>query len=447
MKKIITFSLLFLIMLLSTTTSYAQKTKTDFTSVIKDSGVDTDCISISIKNVQTGKVLYKLNDKILMNPASVQKILTTPAIYETLGEDYKFSTKLYQKKSGAYLLKLGADPYLTTSDIRNFVKYISKGTEKMYIDSKILDNRTWGEGWQWDDDLNPSMVRFGSYNLDKNLIKLTIMPAEKGQIATIINPSKYPIVFFNNIITSDKNDIKINRDNSISSNTLILSGTVARPTCITIPVNDLKKYFEVQLALALQNKNIYLKEPLTEGALEPFDKPEFEITHDILIAFEDVLKNSNNMVSETLFKLAGAKYCQIATGTDYAGIKMFNDFCVKNKIDNSRIRMVDSSGVSKNNLVYTDFVTDFLIANKDNKVMTYLPTSGEGTLALRLLPLKNNIKAKTGTLSDISSIAGYLTTKNGKKCVFCIITNDMKLSSAEKKNLEDYIIREAYLRL
>ena len=190
----------------------------------------------------------------------------------------------------------------------------------------------------------------------------------------------------------DKNDIKINRDNSISSNTLILSGTVARPTCITIPVNDLKKYFEVQLALALQNKNIYLKEPLTEGALEPFDKPEFEITHDILIAFEDVLKNSNNMVSETLFKLAGAKYCQIATGTDYAGIKMFNDFCVKNKIDNSRIRMVDSSGVSKNNLVYTDFVTDFLIANKDNKVMTYLPTSGEGTLALRLLPLKNNLQ-------------------------------------------------------
>ena len=61
MKKFITFSLLFLIMLLSTTSSYAQKTKTDFTSVIKDSGVDTDCISISIKNVQTGKVLYKLN--------------------------------------------------------------------------------------------------------------------------------------------------------------------------------------------------------------------------------------------------------------------------------------------------------------------------------------------------------------------------------------------------
>ena len=71
----------------------------------------------------------------------------------------------------------------------------------------------------------------------------------------------------------------------------------------------------------------------------------------------------------------------------------------------------------------------------------------EGTMTERLLFLNGNLKAKTGTLSDISSIAGYLTTKNGKKLVFCIMLNDIKLSPSDKKMLEDYILREAYLSL
>ena len=79
--------------------------------------------------------------------------------------------------------------------------------------------------------------------------------------------------------------------------------------------------------------------------------------------------------------------------------------------------------------------------------MDSLASPGEGTLANRLLPIKQNLKAKTGTLSDLSAIAGYLTTKKGKRIVFCIMTNDMKLSASDKKMLEDYILREAYLNL
>jgi D-alanyl-D-alanine carboxypeptidase/D-alanyl-D-alanine-endopeptidase (penicillin-binding protein 4) len=148
-----------------------------------------------------------------------------------------------------------------------------------------------------------------------------------------------------------------------------------------------------------------------------------------------------------MFKLAGGKYLGLETGTDTAGIKMFNDYCVRNNLDNSRIRITDGSGVSKNNLVSADFVTNFLGVNKDNKIMDSLPKPGEGTLIHRMLPIKDNLRAKTGTLSDVSAIAGYLTSKSGKKYTFCIMTNDMKLSESDKKMLEDFIIREAYLRL
>jgi D-alanyl-D-alanine carboxypeptidase/D-alanyl-D-alanine-endopeptidase (penicillin-binding protein 4) len=114
-------------------------------------------------------------------------------------------------------------------------------------------------------------------------------------------------------------------------------------------------------------------------------------------------------------------------------------------LDNSRIKIADGSGVSKNNLLTADFVTEFLLLNKDNSGLKHLPTSGEGTLTLRMAPLKNNLRAKTGTLSDVSSIAGYITTKNNKNYAFCILTNDTQLSTSDKKMLEDFILRELYL--
>lgn len=425
----------------------AKPVKSDFMSVIKDSGVDTASIAVSIKSADGGKAVYSLNDKMLMNPASVQKVITTPAMVETLGEDYMFSTEIYSRGEDSFLIKLGADPYLTSTDLRKLANYIKLDTKKVYIDDSVLDNKTWGEGWQWDDDMNPLMPRFGSYNLDKNLIKLTIMPPEGNAPAVIINPSRYPLVFFNNIKAGDKTDVKVYRDNAVSANTIMLSGTVARPTTVFIPANNLKRYFDVQLTRTLENKKVYLKDAFVSDKQSSSDKYLDKVTHDMDSAVNDIFKNSNNMVTETLFKLAGKKYCNLETGTDASGIKMFNDYCLRNKLDNSRIRITDASGVSKNNLVSADFVTDVLYVNKDNKIMEKLPAPGEGTLTHRMLTIKDNLRAKTGTLSDISSIAGYLISKSGKKYVFCIMINDMKLSSADKKMLEDFLIREAYLRL
>ena len=164
-------------------------------------------------------------------------------------------------------------------------------------------------------------------------------------------------------------------------------------------------------------------------------------------AVDDILKNSNNLVAETLFKLAGRKYSNIPTGTEDGGIKMFDDYCKRNGLDDSKYRIADGSGVSKEDFVTADFVTDFLKLNKDNPLVQKLPSPGEGTLSDRLIPIKNSLKAKTGTHNDISALAGYLTSKSGNKYVFCIINNDPKFSESDKKGLEDYIIREAYLRL
>jgi D-alanyl-D-alanine carboxypeptidase len=57
------------------------------------------------------------------------------------------------------------------------------------------------------------------------------------------------------------------------------------------------------------------------------------------------------------------------------------------------------------------------------------------------------LHAKTGTLSDTSSIAGYIDSKSGNTYAFCIMISDPKSKAADKKMLEEYLIREVYTKL
>ena len=125
-----------------------------------------------------------------------------------------------------------------------------------------------------------------------------------------------------------------------------------------------------------------------------------EVTHSIEDALTEILQNSNNMVAETTFKLAGSIWA----------------FLVK---------------------IYSD--------SNFEEFEAYMPSPGEGTLKNRMLYFKDNLKAKTGTLSDTSAIAGYITTRKGKTYTFDIMINDAKTSPADKKNIEEQILRNVYV--
>ena len=108
----------------------AKAVKRDFSSVINESGVEKNAIAVSIKDLSTGKPVYELNEKILMHPASVQKVLTLIPAMEVLGEDYEFETGIYSRGEDSFLIKLGADPYLTSSDLKKLVNNVKLDTKK-----------------------------------------------------------------------------------------------------------------------------------------------------------------------------------------------------------------------------------------------------------------------------------------------------------------------------
>lgn len=421
---------------------------------IANSKVKKDTISISVKDIETGKAVYELNQNRLISPASTQKIVTLAAAIDTLGPTYNFETSLYKNTNNELFLKLGADPYLREKDLTSLMNQAKAKKilepKNIYIDDYIVDGVEWGEGWQWDDDLNSLMPKFGSYNLDGNLLYIFVAPTNNGAPANVYSKFFYPVTFMNLAVTDETkpNNIKFERNNSISPDILTVKGSVSKIQYYTVPVPNLKRYFRLRLEDAIKDAKIEYYGKISQKKL-PSDNVYLvaSIKHPIKIAVGDILKNSNNMAAESVFKIAGGKYVK-NTGSTAAAVKMFEAFCKKIGVNSDEIKIVDGSGVSKNNLMSADFMTNYLVALSQitgfDLYKSILPTAGEGTLANRMLYFKDNLRAKTGTLADISAITGYLTSKSGKTYAFDIMINDAKTSPADKKMLEEYILRAVY---
>lgn len=418
---------------------------------IAQSEVNKSGISISVKELNTGKIVYEQNSKKPSMPASTLKIITTAAAIDTLGKDYKFSTKLYKNTNNELYLKLGADPFLTSSNLNKIFDTAVRdkkilSPKMIYVDDYIFDNTEWGEGWQWDDDLNPLMPKFSSYNIDKNLLGITIAPTNIGAPANIFTSKFYPITFMNLVVTGNESKIKINRNNSISPDIITIEGTVNKQITEYIPINHPKRYFILRMEDAIRSSKMDYYGKFAQKKLPAANVYLVaQADHSLDDAVTEILKNSNNFIAETVFKAAGAKYVN-NTGALVNSQKMLNAYFEKLGINNEYIKIVDGSGVSKNNLMTTDFMTEFLIQKEvAENIKNNLPTSGEGTLKNRMLYFKDNLRAKTGTLSDVSAIAGYITSRNGKTYAFDIMINDSKSKPSEKKSLEEYILRDIYM--
>ena len=418
---------------------------------ISQSEINKGAISVSIRDVSSGKVVYELNENQSNMPASTLKLVTLKAALDTLGYNYEFTTKLFKNTNNDLFLKLGADPFLSSSDLNYLIKTAMEkkinSPKNIYIDDYVFDNTEWGEGWQWDDDLNPLMPKFSSYNLDRNILSIIISPTRYNAPANIYTTKFYPTTFMNLVTTGDETNVSLTRNNNISPDIINASGTVKVQITKQIPINNPKRYFILQLEETIKNEKMYYygnfyqkKTPTTNTYLVA------EVKHPIEDALELILKNSDNFMAETVFKLAGKEFVQ-NTGSLKNSQRMINTYFDKLNLKHDDIKIVDGSGVSKNNIVTADFMTRFLVKiAEDKNYINSLPTAGEGTLTNRMLYFKDNIKAKTGTLSDVSCIAGYITSRSGKTYAFDIMINDPKSRPSTKKLLEEYILRDVYAK-
>jgi len=446
MQKIICFILIFMATI---TSVYAESIDKMLTKM----GINKGAVSVMIKNIQTGDVVYALNERTPMPPASTLKLITSSAAVDTLGADYTYKTQLYKSTNNDLYFKLSGDPLLKSANLEKLIQAAKSkkiSPKHIYVDDSVFDKNEWGEGWQWDDELNPLMPKFSAYNLNKNILYLDINPSENGNPAVIGIRPNYPLTFMNYTKTTKTGSSNVGvAKNEDIPNILNVAGNVAKKVSIAVPISSPKLNFTLSLEEVIKNARFEYYSKITPAKLPAGNIYLVEeVEHGLDAILPLILKNSDNLAAETLFKTGGAVFTN-SQGTFENSQKMLNSYFKKININPADIKIVDGSGVSKNNLMTAEFMTNFLVnrasSGEFEDFKALLPTPSEGTLKNRMLYFKDNLRAKTGTNADISAIAGYMTSKRGRLYAFDIMINDARTSNADKKNIEEQILRNLYI--
>lgn len=151
-------------------------------------------------------------------------------------------------------------------------------------------------------------------------------------------------------------------------------------------------------------------------------------THTIDEVLEPILKDSHNIFAECLFYQLAAYSGEKKAGRKQAA-RIICGLIEEMGLDSDSYQIADGSGLSLYNYVSPELLVRFLnFAFSKSEIYTHLypalPVAGvDGTLSKRMLdtPAYNNVHAKTGTVTGISSLAGYLTARNGHILSFCIM--------------------------
>jgi D-alanyl-D-alanine carboxypeptidase/D-alanyl-D-alanine-endopeptidase (penicillin-binding protein 4) len=213
---------------------------------------------------------------------------------------------------------------------------------------------------------------------------------------------------------------------------------------------DGKDNFEQKWIEAINEVGIStnLNSPRVDKKGKEQPKTVYAIRHNLDDLLAPMMKNSDNIYAECLFYQTAA-----TTGKKNAGRKeaaqRTEELLKKLGLDANQYRVADGSGLSLYNYVSAEMLVALLgYAWRNESIREHLlpslPISGfDGTLQKRMIGTEadGNIRAKTGTVTGVSSLAGYATAVNGHILAFAIINQGIP-SSAMGRTFQDKICQE-----
>ncbi len=164
-----------------------------------------------------------------------------------------------------------------------------------------------------------------------------------------------------------------------------------------------------------------------------------------------VLKPSQNWMAEQLVRAMGAAFGE--RGSRREGLEVEEDFLRDTMaVDSLDLSLNDGSGLSSYNLVTPRAmvrILEFMRGSPHGEIYREAlaePQDSVGTLRSRLEGLEGQLFAKTGTISNVNSLSGYLVTDGGREVIFSVLTNGSGLPSRRVRAAIDQVVRAAARR-
>jgi serine-type D-Ala-D-Ala carboxypeptidase/endopeptidase (penicillin-binding protein 4) len=442
---------------------------------------------IHVVDARTGAVLYRRNENNFFVPASNTKLFSTSLGLMRLGPDYRFHTTVVADShpdadgrvreirlvgGGDPNLSARVIPYQRTETKPNAFELIDKLADAVVASGvKVIDGDVVGDdtayfwepypdGWSVDDPVWEYGAPVSALTLNDNTFTMFVEPApEAGQLARVsLKPAFEHLTIHNRVQTagsgmaSDRTRITVERLPGTSE--LMVAGTIplkAKPDENLLAVDDPAQFAAHVLREALMLRGVRigggaraLHRRSDDPAADSFGIVLARHTSEPLIeAIRVINKVSQNLHAEIVLReVARSKH---GVGSRKRGLEELTAFLTEIGVPQKQYNFEDGSGLSRLTLATPATITRLLdymhsTPHRDAWVST-LPIAGEdGTLYTRFDKTpRPQIRAKTGTISHVSSLSGYALRKDGRRYVFAIVANNYNSDAAAIRKLIDRI--------
>ncbi|MCH8559055.1 MAG: D-alanyl-D-alanine carboxypeptidase/D-alanyl-D-alanine-endopeptidase, partial [Balneolia bacterium] len=324
----------------------------------------------------------------------------------------------------------------------------------------LFDDVRYPRGWEWDDLSYYYAPEISALSFNRNCVDLTVravgQPGDRPQITWFPFNTDY-VNFINEQLITPRN-VRFNESYAriLGTNTIMLRSTlpVGFLEKESLTITDPAHFFIDSFIKQASYRNLdWVGELIPDGNLRPWHQYTLLAEHEsrpLAELLKRVNRNSDNFYTEMLTK-ALAAYTYESQGTTEGGLTLIEEQLRDLGIDVSTINKRDASGMAGANLASADKITDLLnrmqtSVYSDIWLDTLAKAGYNGTLENRFIdsPALGSLYGKTGFISGVRTLSGYLTTSSGQTLSYSILTNNFTSRVATVDAAHERIINTLY---
>ena len=467
--------------------------------VVRQPALEPGFFAVKIVSLDTSQLIYEQNSNKFVRPASNMKLYTVAAAFDRLTPDFHFVTSVYAKEKvedgkikGDLIIYGRGDPSIAARfNNGDYFKGINDLADRIVAagvnrikgdlvgDESYFNGAPVGSGWEWEDLTWSYGAQVSALTINDNAIDLTVRPGTAVGVPVLITtgpPAASFMTIVNRATTSAKGsreDLRIYR--GLGANSLEITGTLPIGDAgflggVAIP--DPALAFVSMLRDALIKRGVKIDGRVrtvtarTGGSIVPDQLVALAKSPDSMQPVEiaslpspsfnliaaQTLKPSQNQYTELILRTLGKTpvSAQDTTGRtkddEENGLEVVKNFLRQAGVGDNDVALNDGSGLSRNDLISANTTVQLLTFMSKHKYFAQfrdaLPIAGvDGTLRTRMrgTPAEGNVRAKTGSLSSVASLSGYVTTAAGEHLVFSMMLNNYPDAAAVRRDSIDAI--------
>ncbi len=463
--KMFTIMIIKILLVLIQLLSQGNKLQTKVESILKKSISKNSIYSVTCYSTNQKKFIVEINSDVPFIPASTNKLITTGTALFNLGINFTINTEIYTDDmnlndgiiNGNIYFKGKGDPTITTATLDSLIRSIKKQsiykiTGDIIIDDTFFEETFERNEWIEDENISVPLPPISSVTVNYNSITLKVTGSKKINQKAFVEGSEDSGYF--TIVNKTKTSNRTTRLLAVSNftgsgETITITGTIRKnfTRYLRVHIKNSAAYTGHLVASLIKKQNIQFNGKIKKGSI-PKLVNLIAMNKTPLIEFlKPINKNSNNFYAEHLFLIIGGEYSG-GYGSPFDASQAINSFLKSIHIYNKDFNIVDGSGISRKNSISTRMLVNFLnhiyltpgIFNEYYNSLS-IPQI-DGTLQNRMSSLfpPDRMRAKTGTLNGVVSLAGYVVSKSGDLLIFAINFNYSKGNTYKLRQIQDDII-------